>query len=133
MQKLRNFAVRWGPAIVWMAVLFGASATPGEDLPTFGPFDFVVKKGGHMLGYAVLAILFRRALGWERRPVMAAWLPAVMYALVDEIHQSLVPERHPSIVDALGFDGLGAALGLLVSWLVYPGVTGTGGQQKQRS
>ncbi len=84
-------------------------------------WDFLVKKGGHMLGYAVLGVLCRRALGWQRRPVAAAWLPAVMYALVDEFHQSFVPGRHPSPLDALGFDGGGAALGLLVSWLIYPG------------
>ncbi len=131
MQKLNKLAARWGPVVVWMAVLFGASATPGQDLPTFGPIDFIVKKGGHMLGYAVLAVLCRRALGWQRRPIAAAWLPAVMYALVDEIHQSFVPERHPSIIDALGFDGIGAALGLLASWVVYPGVRRAGEKPKE--
>ncbi len=120
MPKLK-YLLRWGPPIAWMVVLFAASATPGPDIPTFGLWDFVVKKGGHMLGYAVLAVLWRRALGWQRRPVFAAWLPAVMYGLVDEFHQSFVPGRHPSLVDALGFDGVGAGLGLLVSWVVYPG------------
>jgi VanZ family protein len=130
MPKLKPFTVRWGPAIIWMAVLFAASATPAADIPAFGLWDFVVKKGGHMLGYAVLAILFRRALGWERRPVAAAWLPAVMYALLDELHQSLVPGRHPSLEDALGFDAAGAALGLLISWLVIRGRSATGGSSK---
>jgi VanZ family protein len=122
MPKLKSFALRWGPPIAWMGVLFFASATPASDIPAFGLWDFIVKKGGHMLGYAVLGILFRRALGWER-PVAAAWLPAVMYALLDESHQMLVPGRHPSIVDALGFDGVGAALGLFASWLIVRGKT----------
>src|SRR5512142_2519987 len=118
MSKRKEMIVRWAPPTVWMLVLFFASATPGPDIPTFGVWDFVVKKGGHMFGYAVLAILFRRALGWDRRPVAAAWLPAVLYALLDESHQSLVPGRHPSILDALGFDGVGAGLGMLMSWAV---------------
>ena len=121
MPNFKGFLLRWGPVIGWMIVLFFASATPGPDIPTFGAWDFVVKKGGHMLGYAVLGVLCRRALGWQRRPVAAAWFPAVMYALVDESHQMFVPGRHPSLVDALGFDGGGAALGLLVSWVVYRG------------
>ena len=115
MPRLRGYLLRWGPAVVWMAVLFFASATPSVDIPAFGPWDFEVKKGGHMMGYAVLAILFRRALGWDRGPIAAAWLPAVLYALLDELHQSLVPGRHPSLIDALGFDGVGAGLGLLMS------------------
>ena len=118
MLKVKSFALRWGPVLFWMAVIFLASGTPGSDLPTFGTWDYVVKKGGHMLGYAVLAVLWRRGIGWERRPVAAAWLPAIIYALVDEVHQSFVPGRHPALTDALGFDGVGAALGLLVSWLV---------------
>jgi VanZ family protein len=124
MPKFKGFLLRWGPLILWMIVLFFASATPGPDIPAFGPWDFVVKKGGHMLGYAVLGVLCRRTWGWQRRPVAAAWLPAVMYALVDEFHQSFVPGRHPSLVDALGFDGVGAALGIFVSWVVYPGRAG---------
>ncbi len=122
MPRLKEVAVRWGPVLAWMAALFLASATPGPDIPTFGTWDYVVKKSGHMIGYGVLGVLCRRAIGWERRPVAAAWLPAAMYALVDEFHQSFVPGRHPALTDALGFDGIGAALGLFVSWLVYPGV-----------
>src|SRR5512140_3435360 len=132
MPKLKDFAVRWGPPILWMGVLFFASATPGPDIPAFGAWDYIVKKSGHMLGYAVLAILFRRALGWERRPVAAAWLPAVMYALVDELLQSLVPGRHPALTDALGFDGIGAALGLLASWIVWRGKISHGSKVESR-
>ncbi len=120
MPKLKVIALRWGPAVVWMAVLFAASATPSYDIPTFGTVDYFVKKGGHMLGYAVLALLFRRALGWQKRLPAIPWLLAVTYALLDEFHQSLVPGRHPSLVDVFLFDGGGAALGLLLSWRFFP-------------
>ncbi|MGZ6317289.1 MAG: VanZ family protein [Anaerolineales bacterium] len=114
MANLKSFASRWGPALLWMGVLFVSSATPSSDLPTFGFLDFAVKKGGHMLGYAILAMAYRRALGRETSRPMAAWALAVMYALVDEFHQSFVPGRHPSLIDALVFDGGGAALAI---WL----------------
>lgn len=120
MSNLKVMALRWGPAVLWMAAIFIASATPSVDLPTFGVWDTIVKKGGHMLAYALLAILFRRALGWQARPPGAAWLLAVLYALGDEFHQSFVPGRHPSLVDALGFDGVGAAVALFLSWRFFP-------------
>jgi len=42
-------------------------------------------------------------------------LITVLYAITDGFHQSFVPGRHPSWVDALVFDGSGAALVLLVA------------------
>jgi hypothetical protein len=114
MANPKNFASRWGPALLWMAVLFISSATPSSDLPSFGILDFVIKKGGHMLGYAILALAYRRGLGREASRPAAAWLLAVMYALLDEFHQSFVPGRHLSLIDALVFDGGGAALAI---WL----------------
>ncbi len=115
MTRYRTLIERWLPAIAWMAILFAASATPSRDIPSYGALDFLVKKGGHMLGYAVLGLLLRRALGWEAKPAWLAWVLAVLYALTDEFHQSFVPGRHPSLVDALVFDGGGAAVALLIS------------------
>jgi VanZ like protein len=119
MAKLKATLFRWGPPVLWMAAIFLASATPSTQLPRFGSWDFVVKKGGHVLSYGLLGLLFRRGLGWERRNVAGAWLLTVMYALVDEFHQSFVPGRHPSLVDVFAFDGLGAALALWLSWRLY--------------
>jgi hypothetical protein len=56
----------WAPAIVIMLLIFIASSTPGNDLPGFGVWDFSVKKGGHMLGYALLAIACFHALDKTR-------------------------------------------------------------------
>src|SRR5512140_1225987 len=101
MARLRTYFWLWAPVIVWMAVLFTASATPSRDIPTFGVIDYLVKKGGHMLGYAILALLLRRALGWDAQRTWLAWLLAVLYALSDEFHQSFVPGRHPALLDAV--------------------------------
>jgi len=100
-----------------MLAIFLVSATPAQELPAFGSWDVVVKKGGHMLAYAFLAILFLRALEGTRHRFIIAWFLAVLYALVDEFHQSFVPGRHPSLVDVFLFDGVGAALALLFYWL----------------
>jgi VanZ family protein len=114
MKRLRTIASLWLPPLLWMGILFAASATPSRDIPSFGIIDFLVKKGGHMLGYAALALLFRRALGGESKRAALAWLLAVLYAVTDEFHQSFVPGRHPSPLDVLVFDSGGAALAL---WL----------------
>lgn len=117
MQKVKHGIALWGPPILWMAAIFVVSGTPGRELPSFGTLDYFVKKAGHTVAYGLLAVLFRRALGWQKREFAGAWLLAVLYALSDEFHQSFIPGRHPSLVDALGFDGVGAAAGLLASWL----------------
>src|SRR5512141_2230455 len=109
MTNIRMLISRWGPALLWMAAIFFASSTPAGELPRFGLLDFAVKKTGHMLGYAVLALAYRWGLGWNTRRYGIAWVLAVLHALLDEFHQSFVPGRHPSLVDALVFDAGGAA------------------------
>ena len=104
--------LRWLPAILIMAVIFGFSATPSTKLPNFGLLDFVVKKGGHMLGYGVLALAYWYGLHFEKKRWWLALLFALLYACSDEFHQSFVPGRHPSWVDVLGFDGGGALIAI---------------------
>ena len=110
---------RWAPALIWMTAIFVASGTPASEIPQFGTMDFAVKKGGHFLAYGLLALAYRRGLGWEKGRLPAAWLLAVIYALLDEFHQSFVPGRHPSFIDALLFDGGGALTALALSMLLW--------------
>ena len=104
-----------------MLVIFAFSATPGKDLPNFEWADVLVKKGGHMLGYGLLALSFLRGLHGksdkDQRASIMAWGLAVLYAITDEFHQSFVPGRHASPMDVL-IDGIGAAV-LLFVWLRY--------------
>ena len=123
----------WLPAIVWMAVIFGFSSIPSREMPSFGLADFLVKKGGHALGYAMLALAYLRGLksfkhkGHKEhegkrttRPgdflvkhtSLLAWLMAVLFSATDEFHQAFVPGRHPSLTDVLVFDNLGALFGV---------------------
>jgi VanZ family protein len=102
--------LRWLPAIAGMAVIFGFSSIPSREMPNFGLWDLIVKKGAHMLGYGLLALAYWNGLRFNKRSWWLALLLAVLYAVTDEFHQSFVPGRHPSWVDALIIDGGGAAL-----------------------
>ena len=102
MSRLRRYL----PALVWMGVIFALSAQP--DLSTgLGTWDFVLRKLAHMSEYAVLWLLWWRALGL-RRPLLAAAI-AVAYAATDEVHQTFVAGRHGTPVD-VAIDAVGVSL-----------------------
>jgi len=68
-----------------------------------------------MLGYAILAWSYWYALGRQPNQRWLAWLLAILYAATDEIHQSYVPGRYPSVWDVLIFDNLGALISLWIA------------------
>ncbi len=112
-------AYRWIPTWLWMGIIFAFSSRPSDELPDFGLYDLLVKKGGHMLGYAILAWLFFRS--WQGSGLsrsmayILAFLSSVLYAISDEIHQAFVPGRHARITDVL-IDTVGILLAL---WMVH--------------
>ena len=111
---LKTWIQRWGLAALVMTAIFIFSSRPAAMLPDFGAWDYFVKKGGHMLGYGLLALAYWRGLDRGPGRVWLAWGLAICYAITDEIHQAFVPGRHPSLVDILFFDNLGASLGLIL-------------------
>jgi VanZ family protein len=116
MIKLTTFLRKWGPAILVMLVIFIASSTPSKEMPSFGSWDTLVKKSGHMLGYALLALAYAYGLGWNKKRWWLPWLLAVLYAASDEFHQSFVPGRNATPVD-VGIDSIGAGIGLLLGYI----------------
>ncbi len=108
--------LRWLAALAWMGLIFYLSAQP--DLPHAPEpwLDMVVKKTGHAALYGVLALLYLGALRGDGHPFdrvrLLAFGLAVLYAVTDEVHQSFVPGRTPSLWDVL-IDGAGAALAVL--------------------
>jgi VanZ family protein len=122
LNERQTFWVRWGPALLLMAMIFLFSSIPSKEMPNFGSFDLSFKKGGHMIGYALLAVSYLHGLGSNQpKARIAAWLMALLYAITDEIHQSFVPGRGPWVVD-VGIDSIGALIGLLVisRWSFLP-------------
>ena len=111
---------RWGPALLVMAIIFLASSLPSDQIPNLGAMNFTVKKLGHVLGYALLGLAFRR--GFEQQGISTGWaclfaiVCAVLYGGTDEFHQSFVPGRGSTLFD-VGVDSVGAALGLTLQTL----------------
>jgi VanZ family protein len=83
----------------------------------------VVRKIGHLSGYAVLGILVWRAWNrgmfrnWNLRAALVVESTCLLYAISDEFHQSFVPSREASPVDVL-IDSAGAAVGLFIVWAI---------------
>jgi VanZ family protein len=112
-QLSKNPLLRFLPAVLMMLAIFLFSA--GSAVHTQEPLlQTFINKGGHMIGYGLLALAFWRMFEFEQDRLWWAWLLAVLYALTDEYHQSFVAGRHPSLFDALFFDALGALIAL---WL----------------
>lgn len=97
-----------------MMVIFWASHTPSTSLPNFGFWNTLVKKGGHALGYGLLALAYLRILAGRFK--CAGWLAlllTLMYAISDEIHQYFTPGRNPSWMDVI-VDLAGACLAVIL-------------------
>lgn len=88
--------------------IFGAQTAAAVSAELIG---LLVRKAAHMAEYAVLFLLYRRALflSGARRPGIAALLMSACYAATDEWHQGFVADRNPSPID-VGIDTLGAAI-----------------------
>ncbi len=128
---------RYGPLIIWAALIFIGSGNvlsaantsivvrvahwlfPQASDATLATLHFVIRKGGHLTEYALLALLTARAFLTSSRELLrsrwfwCALLVVVVYALSDEFHQSFVPSRTASIYDSM-IDSGGGLVGLLV-------------------
>jgi VanZ family protein len=102
----------WLPPLLLMAVIFYLSAQPNLD-SGLGSLDLVARKLAHLAEYALLCLLYWRALApgsGARRAALVAFLLASAYAATDEYHQSFVETRNGSPVDwAIDTAGAGAA------------------------
>lgn len=136
MRGLKRFFA-WAACALWMGVIFAMSAMPGDVsaeqsgavtriivavlAPVIGEqgvraidlslLELLVRKAAHMAEYAVLFLLFRRALRLSgvRRASLCALLMSAAYAATDEFHQCFTAGRGPSPADVM-IDTAGAAL-----------------------
>ena len=103
---------RWGPALMIMGLIFAASSIPSDIMPKVENYDVLVKKGGHILGYALFGLSLmrgQRQLCWQGYLLVVAG--CVLYAFSDEFHQSFVPGRNATLVD-VAIDLTGCLIGL---------------------
>lgn len=86
----------------------------------------LVRKAAHVTEYAILTGLLFRALRWSidslGRRAFIALLPALIFAPVDEFHQSFVPSRTSSPIDVL-IDYSGAICGIVICRLLHRAFT----------
>lgn len=78
--------------------------------------DRIIRKIAHFCMYAALGALFVFASLYHSRTwrmhLLLSWLFATLYAISDEIHQSLVPGRGPRFSDVI-LDSAGSFCGIL--------------------
>lgn len=128
--------IAWALCALWMAVIFFMSAQTAAvsdaqseqlsgamqlllSLLSFGRFSIdpaflnvLIRKAAHFAEYAVLGLLYHRALTLSgvRRAAPAAVALSLLYAVTDELHQGLVDGRSPQTLDVM-IDTLGACAG----------------------
>src|ERR1700751_1842143 len=132
----------WWPALVWAVMIFLLSTDSFSSNQTglfFEPlirwfypslpadqFDIIhhfIRKSAHFVAYFIFFLLLYRGVrgsrhGWHWSWALIAWLIAVAYSALDEIHQIFVPSRGPSPLDSL-LDSSAALVALLVLFFLY--------------
>jgi len=140
-QSLARFLSRYAPLVIWLAFIsfassdgFSASNTsrviepivrwlfPHISQAHLESIHFLTRKLAHFSEYALLAILAVRAFRsspnphLKRRWFLVSLAIIVLYALLDEYHQSFVPSRTASVFDSF-IDMSGGLTALVVIWL----------------
>ena len=102
-----------GPLILWLF--------PNTSPETLAVVQFLTRKIAHFTEYAILGFLAARAFRTSPNPAInRRWFLicvalVVVYALLDEYHQSFVPSRTASIYDSL-LDMAGGLTALIIVW-----------------
>jgi VanZ family protein len=141
----KNLVKAWIAAVLWLIVIaiestawLSAHNTSrilypllhflfGLDWQQFEVWHFFIRKGGHVVGYAILSILLFRAWRatlpvannspWTLRWGSIAVLGTAIVASLDEWHQSFIPSRtgrwQDVVLDTCA--GIGAQVILLLS------------------
>ena len=147
--KLKPFLKYWLPVLIWLGFIFLGSTDlmsaehtsrfiapllrwlrPDISPEGIAQVQFFVRKCAHVTEYAILAMLFWRALRRGTSLQMKAilrlrsgqalfvvvWLVCAIFAAGDEFHQSFVPSRTASAYDVM-IDICGALIGLTICWM----------------
>jgi len=111
------------PLAFWMGLIFYFSSLPGigrQASPDI--FFYVTRKGAHLFEFFILTFLIFRVLKvYEKKKdltLLAAGLLALLYALIDEIHQLFVIGREGKFLD-VGVDLIGIVLAMVLINMYY--------------
>jgi len=113
--QVSELLLHWSPAFLWAGFIFylsHQSSPPGASLAP----DYI----GHILLYGILTLTLLWAVtkGFRKPPtlrlVIMAWVLALLYGITDEVHQSMIPLRDPSLQDLVS-NSVGSVLSLSIS------------------
>jgi VanZ family protein len=137
-----TFLSRWLPVAAMAAVIFYLSTNsfsgghtmqslypvlrwlfPNASMVTLETIHLAIRKSAHITEYFIFSLLLWRAIraqrsGWKLDWALTAIAIAAAYGASDEIHQIFVPDRGPSVVDAM-IDTCGASLAQIALWLWF--------------
>lgn len=107
---MAKFIKNWLPVFLWAGLIFYLSAQPSLKSGYPWPYDFILRKGAHIIEFAVLFLFLLRAFGSHnispKKALLWAFVLAILYAISDEFHQLFVSGRvgAPSdvVIDSLG-------------------------------
>ena len=132
--RFRTLIFYWLPLTGWMALIFVLSGTTSDTVEsmtssadqTYNVPSLVIRAYlFHAVEFGIMLVLVYRLVAYHNLftgyyRAGTALLATLVYALVDEMRQSFVPGRVPSIED-IGYDAAGAVVGLVlmqsVGWL----------------
>lgn len=100
-----------------LRVVLGRSYT--DEL--FDLFHHLIRKSAHVTEYAILGLLWYRAInkrlrGWNIKTAVAAVLFSFIYASLDELHQAFTSSRSGRPMDVM-IDSAGAVIAMAAVWL----------------
>ena len=103
------------PLVVWMLFIYTLSNRPKVAFTENYPVSFTIFKSLHLIEYAILFLLFVRALYLMglKKPFLIALILTFAYGLSDEWHQSFIVAREGNLLAAT-VDGLER----VISWII---------------
>lgn len=111
MKKLIN----WLPSVFIMTVIFFLSSQPGEVVNSTVARTENVQKLGHLFLYIALCLSYFKAT----KNIIKSMIMSLLYAILDEFHQSFVFGRSSSISDIF-VDMIGASISGIFLWKILP-------------
>lgn len=111
------------PYLDWISFQYHYSEVSIHTLGTEGFIEFFIRKGAHVGAFMVLFLLLYLALKKTtsmnfRALFVFSFFITCVYAILDEFHQSITPNRTPYAGDVL-LDCFGALLGVLLIWFIH--------------
>ena len=123
LMRMKNKAMTllnlWLPPVLWAAMIYKFSSGTVPIASQIYWQDFAVKKIGHVILFAILAVLVYRALIGEgvnrKKAAILGVIISFLYGISDEFHQMFTQGREARFRDTV-IDGYGAGVAM---YLVY--------------